>query len=175
MVERRPVTGREVSADALDEDEEIRIPVMEEEVEVQKRARVREEVSIGKRPVEETRNVSETVRREEARVESQGDVGIRPYAGRERRRGGQTLGMRPWRIRVSRDDGGTVGLQQAVIRVLVAAAPMLLLALEPAIGLRATLWTVLGAWALWFATALFDPRRRALHDLAADTELRRVD
>ncbi|HEX7732184.1 MAG TPA: RDD family protein [Rhodanobacter sp.] len=91
------------------------------------------------------------------------------------RRGGQTLGMRPWRIRVSRDDGGTVGLQQAVIRVLVAAAPMLLLALEPAIGLRATLWTVLGAWALWFATALFDPRRRALHDLAADTELRRVD
>ena len=83
-------TGPEVSADALDEDEEIRIPVMEEEVEVQKRARVREEVSIGKRPVEETRNVSETVRREEARVESQGDVGIRPYAGRERRRGGQT-------------------------------------------------------------------------------------
>lgn len=91
------------------------------------------------------------------------------------RRGGQTLGMRPWRIRVSRDDGGTISLQQAVIRVLVAAAPLLLLALEPAIGLRATLWTVLGAWALWFAVALFDPRRRALHDLAADTELRRMD
>ncbi|MEW9624002.1 RDD family protein [Rhodanobacter geophilus] len=91
------------------------------------------------------------------------------------RRGGQTVGMRPWRIRVSRDDGGTISLQQAVIRVLVAAAPLLLLALEPAIGLRATLWTVPGAWALWFAVALFDPRRRALHDLAADTELRRMD
>lgn len=91
------------------------------------------------------------------------------------RRGGQTLGMRPWRIRVSRDDGNTISMQQAVIRVLVAAAPLLLLALEPSIGLRATLWAVLGAWALWFGVALFDPRRRALHDLAADTELRRMD
>jgi uncharacterized protein (TIGR02271 family) len=90
VIERHPVTGQEVPDDALDEDEEIRIPVMEEEVEVQKRARVREEVSIGKRQVEETRNVSDTVRREEARVESQGDVNIRPYAGRERRRGAQT-------------------------------------------------------------------------------------
>ncbi len=89
------------------------------------------------------------------------------------RRGGQTLGMRPWRIRVCRDDGGTISLQQAAIRVLVAAAPLLLLALEPLLGLAATLWAVLGAWALWFAVALFDPRRRALHDLAADTELRR--
>ena len=90
VIERHPVTGREVSDDALDEDEEIRIPVMEEEVDVQKRAKVREEVSVGKRRVEETRNVSDTVRREEARIESQGDVDIRPYAGRERRRGGQT-------------------------------------------------------------------------------------
>ncbi|MBD8872383.1 RDD family protein [Rhodanobacter sp. DHB23] len=91
------------------------------------------------------------------------------------RRGGQTVGMRPWRIRVCRDDGGTIGLQQAAVRVLVAAAPMLLLALEPALGLRATLWAVLGAWTLWFATALFDRRRRALHDFAADTEVQRVD
>jgi uncharacterized RDD family membrane protein YckC len=90
------------------------------------------------------------------------------------RRGGQTVGMRPWRIRVCRDDGGAIGLQQAVIRVLVAAAPMLLLALEPALGLRATLWAVLGTWATWFAVALFDPRRRALHDIAADTEVQRL-
>lgn len=90
------------------------------------------------------------------------------------RRGGQTVGMRPWRIRVCRDDGGTISLPQAVIRVLVAAAPMLLLALAPMLGLRATLWAVLAAWALWFATALFDPRRRALHDIAADCEVRRL-
>ncbi|RCS29187.1 RDD family protein [Rhodanobacter denitrificans] len=88
------------------------------------------------------------------------------------RRGGQTLGMRPWRIRVTRDDGGTPTLQQALIRVLVAAAPLVLLLLAPVAGLRATLWTLLAVWAGWFAVALFDPRRRALHDIAAGTEIR---
>jgi stress response protein YsnF len=63
---------------------------MEEEVDVQKRAVVREEVSVGKRKVQETEQVSDTVRREEARIDSQGDVGIRPFSGKERRRGGQT-------------------------------------------------------------------------------------
>ncbi|MBD8879026.1 RDD family protein [Rhodanobacter sp. 7MK24] len=90
------------------------------------------------------------------------------------RRGGQTVGMRPWRIRVSRDDGGTISLLQAVVRVSAAAAPMLLLALEPTLGLHTTLWAVLAAWALWFGVALLDPRRRALHDIAADTEVRRL-
>ncbi len=91
------------------------------------------------------------------------------------RRGGQTLGMRPWRIRICRTDGGTPSLRQALVRVLAAAAPLLLLMLEPSIGLPATLWTLLAAWAGWFAVALFDPRRRALHDLAAGSELRRLD
>jgi uncharacterized RDD family membrane protein YckC len=88
------------------------------------------------------------------------------------RRGGQTLGMRPWRIRLTRGDGGTPTLQQVLIRVLVAAAPLVLLLLEPVIGLRATLWTWLLVWAGWFAVAAFDPRRRALHDIAAGTEIR---
>jgi uncharacterized RDD family membrane protein YckC len=90
------------------------------------------------------------------------------------RRGGQTVGMRPWRIRVTTDDGGTPSLQQALIRVLVAAAPLVLLMLEPMIGLHATLWTLLIVWAIWFAVALFDPRRRAVHDFAAHTEIRRL-
>ena len=87
-------------------------------------------------------------------------------------RGGQTIGMRPWHIRVTRAHGGTPSLQQALIRVLVAAAPLLLLMLEPRIGLHATLWALLLAWTGWFAVALFDPRRRALHDFAANTEIR---
>lgn len=91
------------------------------------------------------------------------------------RRGGQTLGMRPWRIRVCRTDDGTLSLRQALVRVLVAATPLLLLTLAPRLGLHAVLWTVLLTWALWFAPALFDPRRRALHDLVAGTELRRLD
>ncbi|HWU77261.1 MAG TPA: RDD family protein [Rhodanobacter sp.] len=89
-------------------------------------------------------------------------------------RGGQTVGMRPWRIRLCRADGNAPTLQQAVLRLLAAAAPMLLLLLAPAIGLHATLWALLAAWTGWFATALFDPRRRALHDIIAATELQRV-
>lgn len=88
------------------------------------------------------------------------------------RRGGQTVGMRPWRIRVTTIAGTTPSIQQSVIRLLVAAAPLLALLLEPALGLSTTLWTMLIAWGAWFAVALFNRRRRALHDLAAGTEIR---
>lgn len=90
------------------------------------------------------------------------------------RHGGQTLGMRPWRIRLTRNDGGVPSWPQALLRVAVAAAPLLLLMLAPVFGLRATLWIALLAWVGWFAPALFDPRRRAVHDLLAQTELRRT-
>lgn len=89
------------------------------------------------------------------------------------RRGGQTIGMRAWRIRVSRDDGAAISLRQAFVRLAVGAAPLALLLVEPLVGARATPWLLAGAWAIWFACALFDPRGRALHDIAADTELRR--
>ena len=91
------------------------------------------------------------------------------------RYGGQTLGMRPWHTRLTRDDGSAPSWPQTVIRVLVAAAPLLLLMLAPLFGLRTTLWITLLVWAGWFAPALFDPRQRALHDLLAGTELRRID
>jgi uncharacterized RDD family membrane protein YckC len=89
-------------------------------------------------------------------------------------RGGQTLGMRPWRIRVTASDGGRPTLTQALVRLLVAALPMLLLALAPWIGTRGAVWAVVLGWAAWFGMAAFDPRRRAIHDLAARTELRRI-
>jgi uncharacterized protein (TIGR02271 family) len=97
VIERRPVEGREASDQTLEGDEEIRIPVMEEEVDVQKRAVVREEISVGKRRVKDTEQVSDTVRREEARIDAEGDVGIRPFSGKERRRGGQTAYRGPER------------------------------------------------------------------------------
>jgi uncharacterized RDD family membrane protein YckC len=90
-------------------------------------------------------------------------------------RGGQTIGMRPWRMRVTADGGGPVSMQQAVIRALVAAAPLVLLMLAPVLGLRATLWTLLVVWFAWFVMAGFDRRRRALHDFAAHTEIRLLD
>jgi uncharacterized RDD family membrane protein YckC len=89
-------------------------------------------------------------------------------------RGGQTLGMRPWRIRVTTRSGMRPSLRQAFIRAIAAALPLLLLLLAPAFGLHVALWAVAGGWIVWFATALFDPSRRAVHDLAAGTEVRRV-
>ncbi len=90
------------------------------------------------------------------------------------RRGGQTVGMRPWHIRISAADGSRASLPQLLLRLAVAGTPRLLLGLSPAIGLHNATLAALCAWAAWFAVAMFDPRRRALHDLAAGTELRRI-
>lgn len=89
-------------------------------------------------------------------------------------RGGQTLGMRPWRIRVTRMDGSKLSLRQGLIRLIVAALPLLLLEFHPWIGLRGALWAVGIAWGVWFAFGLIDRRRRALHDVAAGTEIRLI-
>lgn len=90
-------------------------------------------------------------------------------------RGGQTLGMRPWRIRITARDGARLTLQQALVRLLVAAVPLVLLELAPFVGQHGALWAVMIGWALWLSPALFDPRHRAVHDLAAGTEIRRID
>jgi len=45
-------------------------------VTVDKQPVVREEVSLGKRQVQDSQRVSDTVRREEARVERQGDANV---------------------------------------------------------------------------------------------------
>jgi len=89
-------------------------------------------------------------------------------------RGGQTLGMRPWRIRVTASDGGALAPVQAIVRLLAAAAPMVLLELAPWLGTRGALWVVAIGWIGWFGFATFDPRRRAVHDLIARTEVRKI-
>jgi uncharacterized protein (TIGR02271 family) len=69
------VTRRRVDrpADAndtvVDDGDTIRVPLRAEEVDVRKDTRVVEEVEISKRPVTETKRVSETVRREEVDVD----------------------------------------------------------------------------------------------------------
>lgn len=87
VVERHPVSGRQPSDRDITEDEEIRIPVMEEEVHVEKTPVVKEQVSLKKRTVQDTKKVSDTVRREEAHVEHTGDA---PVAG-------TTRGSEGWR------------------------------------------------------------------------------
>ena len=88
-------------------------------------------------------------------------------------RGGRTLGMRPWRIRVSNEQGSGITFTQALVRLLVAAAPMALLVLAPWVGTKTALWAMAVAWIAWFGVAIFDPRKRAFHDVIARTVLRR--
>lgn len=88
-------------------------------------------------------------------------------------RGGQTLGMRPWRIRLTNDQGGRLSPKQAVVRLLVAAAPLALLGLAPWLGARTAAGCVACAWLAWWGVAAFDSRQRALHDVIASTVLRR--
>jgi uncharacterized RDD family membrane protein YckC len=88
------------------------------------------------------------------------------------RRGGQTIGMRPWRIRLTTAAGDTPSWPQSLIRLGVAAAPWFLLGLTHWVGLRLALWAVLVAWVVWYIPALIDPRRRAVHDIVAGTEIR---
>lgn len=72
-IERRPVQAGEIAAGEIGAGQEIRVPVMAEQVTVEKNSVVTEEVGIGKREVQETQHVSDTVRREEARIERQGN------------------------------------------------------------------------------------------------------
>jgi len=78
VIERRPVSGHAATGDI--QAEEIRIPVKEEKVHVEKEAVVTEEVSVGKRKVQDTEHVSGTVRKEEVKVEKKGDVEVRNRA-----------------------------------------------------------------------------------------------
>jgi uncharacterized protein (TIGR02271 family) len=70
VIERRPVTpGSEATASI--EEGEIRVPLMEEEVVVDKRPVVKEEVVIGKRVVEETEVVETDLRKERFEVDNE--------------------------------------------------------------------------------------------------------
>ncbi|HET9237103.1 MAG TPA: YsnF/AvaK domain-containing protein [Oligoflexus sp.] len=82
VVERRNLDGvpREGSLDAagLDTDQkEIRIPVSEEFVHIDKKVVPREEIRVSKEKITDTKRVSEDVRREEAQVDSDGKVAIK--------------------------------------------------------------------------------------------------
>jgi uncharacterized protein (TIGR02271 family) len=78
-VERHPVDTREAErfdAGEIGEGETIRVPVREERVEVEKRPVVYEEVEIGKRRKQDTERITDTVRREEPRLDREGEVDL---------------------------------------------------------------------------------------------------
>ncbi len=75
VIERRAL-GNEPSDSPIGEEETIHIPVSEDRIEVGKHTMVTGEVVAHKREVEETKQVRETLKREEARVKKDGDPNI---------------------------------------------------------------------------------------------------
>lgn len=73
VVREGPATGASPS-EARFEGETVKVPIVEEEVEVQKRPVVRREVRVSKEQHEEQATASAEVRREEAHVEGEGHV-----------------------------------------------------------------------------------------------------
>jgi uncharacterized protein (TIGR02271 family) len=80
-IERHPVDRRPSDAPIDERGQTIEVPVREEQVQVDKRAVVYEEVGVGKREVQDTQRVSDTVRREEARIDRDGDVRVGTASG----------------------------------------------------------------------------------------------
>ncbi len=79
VIERRPASGQ-VSDTPIGEEETIRIPVSEEQVNISKQTVETGEVALGKRKVQEAQQVSDTVHREEAPIEREGNVNVQGSA-----------------------------------------------------------------------------------------------
>jgi len=84
FVERHAVEHRPADRPIDDRGDTIEVPVREEQVSLEKRPVVYEEVEVGKKQIEETQQVSGTVRREEARIDREGDVTIGGAGGSSR-------------------------------------------------------------------------------------------
>lgn len=79
VIEHRPVSGQPQVSDtpiSASENETIRIPVGEEKVNVEKETVVTGEVTVGTRKVQETEQFTDTVKREELKVNREGDVDV---------------------------------------------------------------------------------------------------
>ncbi|HEX6940192.1 MAG TPA: DUF2382 domain-containing protein [Longimicrobiales bacterium] len=89
-IERHPVGDGEHGREARFREEEIHIPLSEEEAVVEKRPVAREELVVRKRPVEETEQIEADVRRERLDVEKHGRIAREREEGEEEReRGGR--------------------------------------------------------------------------------------
>ncbi len=73
-IERRAVNDETAADEVFDDGENLHIPIMKEHLEVTKRPVVSEEIIVGKRRVQDTETVRETVRREEAEIDGTDDV-----------------------------------------------------------------------------------------------------
>jgi uncharacterized protein (TIGR02271 family) len=76
VIERHPVGERPASG-SVGSDDEVRVPLREEKVRIEKEPVVTEEISVGKRQRQDTERVSETVKREEAEIEGADESEVR--------------------------------------------------------------------------------------------------
>jgi uncharacterized protein (TIGR02271 family) len=84
-VERHPVARRPSDEPiAASSEEVIRVPVREEHVSLDKQPVVYEEVSVGKRTVQDKQRVADTVRKEVVDVDATGDIDVHGDADRRR-------------------------------------------------------------------------------------------
>lgn len=89
-------------------------------------------------------------------------------------RGGQSIGARAWRLRVLAADGAPPRLPRALLRALLAAAPLLALLLGRVASPRVALLAVAALWVIDYAALPFDRARRTLHDRLSGTRLARL-
>jgi uncharacterized protein (TIGR02271 family) len=76
--ERRSVDNTDADTTTpIGNEETIRVPIVEEKVKVTKKPVVAEELVIGKKQVTETQQVTENIKREEAKVTKEGDASVK--------------------------------------------------------------------------------------------------
>jgi uncharacterized protein (TIGR02271 family) len=84
VIERRPGSGKVVAGRIGDGSEEIRVPVTSERVDVSKEAVVTEEVAVGKRKVQGSKDVTATLNKEQLNVDKHGDVRVQAHKDKKR-------------------------------------------------------------------------------------------
>jgi len=77
VIEHHPASEARATATPISQGETIRVPVSEEQVNVTKQTVETGEIDVKKRAVQSEQRVSDTVRREEPRIEKSGDVQVR--------------------------------------------------------------------------------------------------
>jgi uncharacterized protein (TIGR02271 family) len=78
LVIERHAVGRHPASGPVGEDEEVRIPLSEEQVDVEKRTVATEQVTVGKRVREDEEHVDTTIRKEDIKVGKRGRSDSRP-------------------------------------------------------------------------------------------------
>jgi uncharacterized protein (TIGR02271 family) len=84
VIERTDASGATPTGE-IGSDKEIRVPLAEEKVTVEKKPIVTGEVHVGKRQVQDTQTVSDNVRHEEVKLDKEGDVNVNEDALRDRK------------------------------------------------------------------------------------------